>query len=66
MSPELVALALRQHAAIRSAERREALVGHARAFAQVFGGIDRIADGVLALGAQDHAAPILSGVAIAV
>ncbi|MCK6387202.1 MAG: YqjK-like family protein [Zoogloea sp.] len=62
MSPELVALALRkQRLQIRSAEQREALVGHARAFAPVLGGIDRIADSVR--WARDNA-PILSGVAI--
>ena len=62
MSPELVALALpKQRLQIRSPEQREALVGHARAFAPVFGGIVRIADRVR--WARDNA-PILSGVAI--
>ncbi|MDD3326257.1 MAG: YqjK-like family protein [Zoogloea sp.] len=62
MSPELVELALRkQRLQIRSAEQREALVAHARAFAPVLGGIDRIADSVR--WARDNA-PILSGVAI--
>ena len=65
MSPELVELALRkQRLQLRSAEGREALVGHARAFAPVFSGIDRIAERVKAhhdAGADHVCLQVVSG-----
>jgi hypothetical protein len=61
MSPELVELALRkQRLQLRSAEEREALVEHARAFAPVFSGSTVSPTACAGRGQR----PILSGVAI--